>query len=390
MNRNEGAPDGPAVRDPFVELPEQQALLARLDEVYAKKVAFGVLSGPAGSGRRRLLSAFASRLRPHTAAAIIDGSDTDPASLLSSTLAQFGYDFSSPVINEMLGMLRVFALHQTDAGSRPFIGILNAEKLIGPARNVITALAEFETRTGSALSIVFSGSSALDEWLADAVTQTAVTQHLAGRFPLTPMTRSGLVTYLADKFGLALEDRAVARQLHEVTGGLPGPVDIIVHNAARGGTGLSTASIAGALAKNDPMAVDEFTTESDTENLEPQLLVSLSGQLVQRVDLTKPRTLIGRADHNDILLDSRYISRHHAIVVRGTDGCNWLVDLNSRNGTFVNSRAINCIALRHNDIIAMGEHRLKFDAPSAIGPRPDESEFAIGSTDVLPAAARRR
>jgi len=36
-----------------------------------------------------------------------------------------------------------------------------------------------------------------------------------------------------------------------------------------------------------------------------------------------------------------------------------LVDLKSRNGTFVNSRRVQSKVLLHNDIVSLGDHRLK-------------------------------
>jgi pSer/pThr/pTyr-binding forkhead associated (FHA) protein len=41
------------------------------------------------------------------------------------------------------------------------------------------------------------------------------------------------------------------------------------------------------------------------------------------------------------------------------------MDLNSTNGTFVNSHRINDQAVVHNDIIVIGNHHIRFIAPSA-------------------------
>ena len=41
-----------------------------------------------------------------------------------------------------------------------------------------------------------------------------------------------------------------------------------------------------------------------------------------------------------------------------------LVDLNSTNGTFVNSRRIESAVLRHDDVISLGNHGIKLVAPS--------------------------
>ena len=42
-----------------------------------------------------------------------------------------------------------------------------------------------------------------------------------------------------------------------------------------------------------------------------------------------------------------------------------LMDLNSTNGTFVNSRRVSNYVLSHNDVISLGNNRLKFEHPAA-------------------------
>jgi pSer/pThr/pTyr-binding forkhead associated (FHA) protein len=41
------------------------------------------------------------------------------------------------------------------------------------------------------------------------------------------------------------------------------------------------------------------------------------------------------------------------------------MDLNSTNGTFVNSKRVSIQALIHEDVISIGNHRIKFSDPSA-------------------------
>ena len=76
------------------------------------------------------------------------------------------------------------------------------------------------------------------------------------------------------------------------------------------------------------------------------------------------RILIGRSEHNDIAVGSRFISRHHALLVRH-GSTTFLVDLNSTNGTFVNSKRVSNHVLLHDDVITVGHHRIKFSDPFA-------------------------
>ena len=72
--------------------------------------------------------------------------------------------------------------------------------------------------------------------------------------------------------------------------------------------------------------------------------------------------LVGRSEHNDIAINSRFISRHHALLVRHGNST-FLMDLNSTNGTFVNSRRVSNHVLMHDDVISVGNHTIKFTDP---------------------------
>jgi pSer/pThr/pTyr-binding forkhead associated (FHA) protein len=80
--------------------------------------------------------------------------------------------------------------------------------------------------------------------------------------------------------------------------------------------------------------------------------------------MDRPRLLVGRSEHNDIAINSRFISRHHALLVRHGNAT-FLMDLNSTNGTFVNSRRISNHVLVHDDVVTIGNHRIKFSDPHA-------------------------
>jgi adenylate cyclase len=70
---------------------------------------------------------------------------------------------------------------------------------------------------------------------------------------------------------------------------------------------------------------------------------------------------IGRGDGCPILLDSRSVSRLHALIQRRDAGDFQLVDLGSRNGSFVNSRRVTIpIGLQDNDRLVFGDQELLF------------------------------
>lgn len=70
---------------------------------------------------------------------------------------------------------------------------------------------------------------------------------------------------------------------------------------------------------------------------------------------------IGRGDGCQVLLDSRSVSRLHALIQRKDAGDFQLVDLGSRNGSFVNGRRVSIpIALNDGDRLLFGDQELNF------------------------------
>jgi adenylate cyclase len=70
---------------------------------------------------------------------------------------------------------------------------------------------------------------------------------------------------------------------------------------------------------------------------------------------------IGRGDGCPILLDSRSVSRLHALIQRRDAGDFQLVDLGSRNGSFVNSRRVTIpVGLHDTDRLVFGDQELVF------------------------------
>jgi hypothetical protein len=75
--------------------------------------------------------------------------------------------------------------------------------------------------------------------------------------------------------------------------------------------------------------------------------------------ITKSITTIGRISSNDIVIDAKSISRHHARLVIQPEGP-WLIDLRSTNGCRVNGQRITGQLLQEGDAVVIGECNFKF------------------------------
>ncbi|MGF1529110.1 MAG: FHA domain-containing protein [Candidatus Competibacterales bacterium] len=68
---------------------------------------------------------------------------------------------------------------------------------------------------------------------------------------------------------------------------------------------------------------------------------------------------IGRAEDNDVCINHDTVSAQHAQLRQRRDGFFAIEDLNSTNGTVVNGKVIKSRILRDNDLIEIGEVRLR-------------------------------
>jgi len=98
-------------------------------------------------------------------------------------------------------------------------------------------------------------------------------------------------------------------------------------------------------------------------NPNPYLILESNGR---RYQLGEGQSwAIGRGDGCAVLLDSRSVSRLHALIQRKDGGDLALVDLGSRNGSFVNGTRVSFPrALRDKDRLVFGDQELIFRNPS--------------------------
>ena len=83
---------------------------------------------------------------------------------------------------------------------------------------------------------------------------------------------------------------------------------------------------------------------------------------------------LGRSEHCAIVINDQAISRTHAMIQCTDSDEYYLVDMGSRNGTFVNGRRVSTpVLLRNEDVISLGQTTILFRNPN---------EVARGATPV--------
>ena len=125
-------------------------------------------------------------------------------------------------------------------------------------------------------------------------------------------------------------------------------------------------------------AISASTSRVDTNDEQHQfaLLVPLDGNALSDHPIQAGLLSLGSSPDNDIHIHSQFVSRHHAQIVSNSSHA-ILDDLNSTNGTYVNSKRIKRHALRNGDSITIGKHRFKF-----VKPKSDTSDRKAAFNEV--------
>ena len=91
----------------------------------------------------------------------------------------------------------------------------------------------------------------------------------------------------------------------------------------------------------------------------PKMIISLDGDVLKEVQLTKDRTSFGRRPYNDVVIDNMAVSGEHAVLqMSGSDS--YIEDLNSTNGTYVNGKVVKKQQLYHDDMIEIGKYKIQY------------------------------
>jgi ABC transport system ATP-binding/permease protein len=111
------------------------------------------------------------------------------------------------------------------------------------------------------------------------------------------------------------------------------------------------------------------------ESASPPARLVIVGRFMQGREfiLDRPSLVIGRTPENDIVIEHKSISRHHARIVREGNQY-YAVDLESANGVRVNGVDRDRVLLSTGDEIELGQVQLRF----VIGEGGGESETGVG------------
>lgn len=201
---------------------------------------------------------------------------------------------------------------------------------------------------------------ALEKSLLEAVERVAEAEAAAAeRSPEMRQLREALRMQQQRVTELESDLRAAESHVHRLEALLRQPI-------ARAGEVAQPATDAVTVRPPSASAPITSTSASGLTEVPTRYLMMLEGDTETLFALSL-RTTVGREPDNDIQIDSRFISRHHAAVHVGVHHT-VIEDLGSTNGIIVNGQRVRRRALVDNDIVVIGKSQFRFLERS---PRPD-------------------
>ena len=243
----------------------------------------------------------------------------------------------------------------------PILIIDDADRASTSALRLLNWLAALDVRGKYSLRIVLTGKERLAGMLSDN-SMSNFSRRNPSTYSLNPLTSPETMIYLRTKLIAAGGERAEkvfpiedCERLRETSRGWPGPLN------------------------ESAIEMLESKLLQQPASTLPRVIVSREGAVVSEHELTERQYVIGRGALADIVIEDGYVSKVHAMLQVYSNAI-VLADLNSTNGTTVNSRVVQKTVLRDNDIITLGRYKLKIENAPALS---TELEEKIRASDTL-------
>ncbi len=340
---------------------------------------FVVITGEIGSGKTTLIETFLKEIDQDVVVAQINQTQVSPIEFLQTALAQFGFSPFKMRKAELLATLNQFLIEQYANGRKVLLIVDEAQNLSNKVLEEVRLLSGVETTKEKVLRIILAGQPELNDKL-DSPELVQLRQRVRLRFHLTALSEPDTVEYVRHRLRIAgAEDREIFEPetfpvIFRYTGGIPRLVNTLCDTAllaafAQDRATVSTDDMQAAIGELQwvEYAARTFSQlNAVMDDTAPQeqppvgrLVLTLKGIQVSETYLVPGRVVIGRTSDNDLQIESKYVSRHHAQVLTSVDGSS-IEDLNSTNGMFVRGKRVRRHRLQEGDVVKLGMHELAY------------------------------
>jgi type II secretory pathway predicted ATPase ExeA len=340
----------------------------------------GLLHGPEGSGKTTAVRVLATQLANDADVAFVQGTHRKPRSFLTTILKHFGFEPQAEGDGKLLKVIGDFAIQQTRSWQPPVLIVDDANRMYPSTLRILNTLAALSTSGRFAMRMILTGDKGL-ETLAQSDGMTSLIQRSPGSYALEPLSSKETMIYLHARLQAAGSERAdtvfpfdVCDRLREQSDGWPGKLNEFALEAVKRASDFPI-SLVDTYAPDIPVLGEQEATR----RLPPKLIITRDGETLPEYVFKEKKVLIGRSDFADLVIDDDFVSKLHIMLLLYSDAL-VMLDLNSANGTTVNSVKVRKTILKDDDIISLGHHRLKVENAPAIS---EEMEEILKSPDTL-------
>jgi len=350
------------------------------------RARFGVVIAQHGCGKTLLISRLLRDLDDRFMAAAVTRENITPREFLLDVLRQYGVALDENDKTDRRRVLERFLYHQASQGRICVLLVENAQSMHPSVLEELRHLAGVEVDGARVLKLLLLGQPALNHVLESPRMADLLSANVT-RFTLPPLSEDQTAAYVAHRLHVAgaadadaLMSYTLMPRIYAHTLGVPLQINRLCERALTcaaeaGSTGVTDTDLERAITelrmarliptRSAPAAHRNAASDEGAAGDEAKLVVAMQGQAEHDVALRSQRMLIGRGDEADVRIDSVFVSRFHALIVRH-DGHDLLLDLGSTNGLLVNSQRVARRTLKHRDLIQIGPVRVTYHNPLAV------------------------
>lgn len=337
-----------------------------------------VITGAIGSGKTTLVNHLMRRLSKNIICVKIHQTKINEKQFLQLLLAKFGIDAFGAEKAKLYTLLNTFLAEQYKRKRKILLVIDEAHHLAPEVLEEIRLLAGIEIEGQTILNCILLGHAELmDTLLAPGMEQ--LSQRVRLRFHLPELSETETREYIEHRLRIAGHEQPSSVFLHSTTpiifkytGGVPRLINTLCDTALIVAYAKNSQIVTSDLLSNaikdlmwtphmDSMSPDQDTL-TGTSGFR-MIVLEQDGNVINKISLNKSQAKIGRHTTNDIVLNDRLVSRHHAKIIVTPDGAVF-EDLGSSNGSYLKESRVTRLDLKRGDTITIGSYELKYlDSP---------------------------
>ena len=317
------------------------------------RARLGVVTAEAGCGKSVLMRRLMRHIDDRVVMAAVRREHVNPQDFLLEVLRQYGFSLDQDDKSNRRRLLERFLKHQATAGRLCVLIVENPQGMHPSVLEEVRALGNVEGDSGArVLKLLLLGPARLSRVLESPRMADLISGH-AARFVLGPLSEDQTAAYVAHRLRAggatnadALMPYTLMPSVYACSGGVPARINRLCERAlaaaiVEGSTHVTQLALDRAIDELGlrerlpaPIAISTPARQqavSDADQPAAKLIVSLQGMPDHEIPMGEARMLIGRGEEADVRIDSVFVSRYHALIVRG-GGHDLLLDLGSTNG----------------------------------------------------------